>query len=93
MDNPATSPTCSGYSYETMQPLEKQFAEKTTCHGLRFISDSAHVPTKLMWTIVVLTALGGLIYGISSMSWAYGAYPSYMSIQTLVSSNHWHSFH
>ena len=79
------STSCGISSYATEKSLERQFAEKTTCHGLRFIAESSRSQSKMMWTCVVMTALGCLIYGITSLARAYSSYPSYMSVRFRVS--------
>ena len=79
------STSCGISSYTTEKSLERQFAEKTTCHGLRFIAESSSFQSNMMWTCVVMTALGCLIYGITNLARAYSSYPSYMSVRIRVS--------
>ena len=84
MENSAALCMHRGSSNKTMKSLEKQFAEKTTCHGLRCISESPDFPTKIMWTEVILLAMACLIYGITSMALFYATYPSYIAMHTRV---------
>ena len=85
-DTTATFPSESVSSGQADTTIGQHFAEKTTCHGLRFISESPNLYIKLMWTFVIVIALIGLINGITNLAVAYSKYPSYMSIHKKVRS-------